>query len=110
MGPLINEVAVLEAERHVTGAVSRGARLVIGGSRLSPGPGLTDRFFAPMLLAEVADSMDVCREETFGAVLAVGSFADLEEAVLAANRSPHGLAAYVAGRDAATVTRVAEDL
>lgn len=82
----------------------------MGGSRVSPGPGLTDRFFEPTLLAEVDDSMAVCVEETFGPVVSVEPYSDLDAALATANRSPYGLAAYVAGRDLGALLRVAEAL
>lgn len=110
VGPLINEAAVAKVERLVADATERGARLVMGGSRVSPGPGLTDRFFEPTLLAEVDDSMAVCVEETFGPVVSVEPYSDLDAALATANRSPYGLAAYVAGRDLGALLRVAEAL
>lgn len=110
LGPLISDAAMLKVERLVADAIERGATLVTGGSRCSPRPGLTDRFFEPTLLTGVDDSMDLCCEETFGPVLSVGSYTDLDAVLNSVNRSPYGLAAYVAGRDAGSIFDVVERL
>jgi len=110
LGPLINDEAVAKVQRHVDDAVVRGAQLLCGGKAVSPGPGLAGRFFEATVLAGVDDSMVLCHEETFGPVIAIEPFDDVDEAVAAANASPFGLAAYVAGRDAGRVLDVVEAL
>jgi succinate-semialdehyde dehydrogenase/glutarate-semialdehyde dehydrogenase len=54
--------------------------------------------------------MLVTREETFGPVLPVASFARIEEAVHRANDTAWGLVAYLFARDYATITRISEAL
>ena len=110
LGPLINDAAVDKVRRHVEDAVAHGATVLCGGQAVAPGAGLTERFFQPTVLRDVEDSMLVCREETFGPVISVEPFDDVSVAVAAANTSPYGLAAYVAGRDAGSLLRVVEAL
>lgn len=110
LGPLIDEKAVHKVERLVADAIARGATLVMGGSRTSPGPGFTDRFFEPTLLAGVDDSMAICGEEVFGPVVTVESYANVDAVLQAAKGSPYGLAAYVAGRDAGMLAEEVERL
>jgi acyl-CoA reductase-like NAD-dependent aldehyde dehydrogenase len=92
VGPLIRERQVRNVEAQVEDARQRGARVLIGGSRL---PDLGPNFYAPTVLAEVAHAMKIMREETFGPVLPVMSFESDDEAIRLANDSEFGLAASV---------------
>jgi succinate-semialdehyde dehydrogenase/glutarate-semialdehyde dehydrogenase len=106
VGPLIEETAIAKVQAHVTDAVDRGARLLVGGGRHAAG----DRFFQPTLLTGVTTEMRVMREETFGPVAAVCTFGSEEEAIHVANDTSSGLAGYFFTRDLARAWRVAEAL
>ncbi|MBF8300496.1 MAG: davD [Acidobacteria bacterium] len=105
-GPLIDDRAVQKVEEHIGDALSKGARVVIGGRRHALG----GRFFEPTILADVTSSMLIAREETFGPVAPLFRFRTEEEAIAQANDTPFGLAAYFYGRDVGRVWRVAEAL
>jgi acyl-CoA reductase-like NAD-dependent aldehyde dehydrogenase len=92
VGPMIHERQLRIVEAHVQDAVTRGARVLTGGSRLSE---LGRNFYQPTVLADVTHDMRVMREETFGPVLPVMAFASDEEALRLANDSEYGLAASV---------------
>ncbi|BCP08109.1 MULTISPECIES: NAD-dependent succinate-semialdehyde dehydrogenase [Mycobacterium avium complex (MAC)] len=110
VGPLIDDVAIKKMERQVEDAVDKGARVVIGGSRLS-GTGFDGGcFFAPTILSEVTPDMLICSEETFGPIAPVTVFDDESEAVELANSTSYGLAAYLYTRDITRAIRVAEAL
>jgi succinate-semialdehyde dehydrogenase/glutarate-semialdehyde dehydrogenase len=105
-GPLIDDKAVAKVEEHIQDALSRGAKVVVGGRRHALG----GRFFEPTVLADVATDALMAREETFGPVAPLFRFATEEEAVALANNTEFGLAAYFYGRDIGRVWRVAEAL
>jgi succinate-semialdehyde dehydrogenase/glutarate-semialdehyde dehydrogenase len=106
IGPLINEDGVKKAEEHVSDAVSKGAKVVLGGKRHERG-GL---FFEPTILADVTPSMIVSFEETFGPVAPLIRFKTEDEAIRLANNTEFGLAGYFYSRDVGRIFRVAEKM
>ena len=111
IGPLIDEQAIMKAERHVRDAVEKGARVAIGGDRCRlPGKLEKGTFFQPTVLVQVTDEMLVQREETFGPVAPVQTFRTEEEAIARANNTSYGLAAYLFTRDLSRAVRVMERL
>ena len=105
-GPLIDMAAVEKVEDHIDDALSKGARIVVGGKRHALG----GSFFEPTILADVTPAMKMAREETFGPVAPLFRFKTEEEAVRMANDTEFGLAAYFYSRDIGRVWRVAEAL
>ncbi len=103
-GPLIDDQAIAKVEAHVADAVSKGARVVVGGQRTG------DRFYTPTVLANVTSEMRCAREETFGPVAPVFRFKTEAEAIELANSTEFGLAAYFYSRDIGRIFRVAEGL
>jgi len=105
-GPLIDLAAVHKVEHQIQDAVAGGARIRCGGKRID-GAGF---FFEPTVLLDVTSEMLVSREETFGPVAPLFSFATEEEAIAMANNTPYGLASYCYTRDVGRTWRVAEGL
>lgn len=105
-GPLISLDAVQKVERQIADALSRGARIGCGGKRIE-GDGF---FFEPTILLDVTPDALISREETFGPVAPLFSFATEEEAIAMANDTPYGLASYFYSRDVGRIWRVAEEL
>ena len=104
IGPLVDAQGMAKVEDHVADAVSRGARVVVGGSRRE---GL---YYEPTLLVGVEPGMKLLTEETFGPVAPLLRFTDEAEAIARANATPFGLAAYLYTQDLARALRVAEAL
>ncbi len=95
MGPLINAAALDKTALHVGDALTKGARLLAGGARLTGGEYAAAGFFyAPTVLADVPAGALAMREETFGPVAPIVSFDTVDEAIALANSTPYGLAAY----------------
>ncbi|KAJ6783512.1 hypothetical protein PWT90_02043 [Aphanocladium album] len=106
-GPLIHGRAVQKCEEHVKDAVAQGARLLIGGERLSS---LGANYFDMTVLADMKPGMRLCQEETFGPIAAVFPFDSEEEAIALANDTDVGLAGYFFSKDHSRCWRVAEAL
>jgi len=105
-GPLIDEQAIAKVEQHVKDAVSKGAKVLVGGKAHARG----GRFYEPTVLANVSADMLCLKEETFGPVAPVVKFEDEADVVRLANNTEFGLAAYFYSRDIGRVFRVAEAL
>jgi succinate-semialdehyde dehydrogenase/glutarate-semialdehyde dehydrogenase len=104
MGSLVSADRLAAVEAHVDDAVSRGAKVLIGGERC---PEAGPLFYAPTVLEGVTDEMLCFAEETFGPVVAVYRCCGDEEAVKMANGGDYGLNASVWTRDARRGRRVA---
>ena len=107
MGPMANNKQLEVVEGHVQDAGEKGAEILFGGKRIE---GLPGYFFQPTVLSRVNHTMKVMREETFGPVLPVMSFADPEEAVALANDCSYGLTASVWTKDKKLASRLAQKL
>lgn len=110
IGPLVNAAAVEKVMQHVDDAVSKGAKAVVGGHRLTEGAYSQGHFMAPTLLTDVDETMLVCQQETFGPVLPVLRFQTEDEAIERANHTNYGLAAYVYTNNLSRALRVSEKL
>ncbi|MGH7214519.1 MAG: NAD-dependent succinate-semialdehyde dehydrogenase [Tepidisphaeraceae bacterium] len=105
IGPLINRAGFEKVSRHVRDAVERGAKLVVGDDRPRQARDYGN-FYPPTVLTGVTAEMVVCQEETFGPVVAIGTFDDESRVIDAANATEYGLAAYVHTRDIARTQRI----
>jgi len=103
-GPLIDAQAIAKVEAHVADAVAKGAKVVVGGTRIG------ERFYTPTVLADVTPQMLCAREETFGPVAPVFRFKTEAEAIEMANATEFGLASYFYSRDVGRIFRVGEAL
>ena len=106
VGPLIDERAVEKVGRIVGDALDRGGRALTGGERVD-GPG---HFYRPTVLDHVPPDAAPFREEIFGPVAPVASFAGEAEAILRANDTEYGLVAYLYTRDLDRAMRVSRAL
>ena len=109
LGPVVSRIQYDKVQRLIESGIAEGATLVTGG----PGrpEGLNRGYFIrPTVFGHVDPSMTIAREEIFGPVLSVLSYADEEDAVRIANDTVYGLAGYVQSADLAHARRVAARL
>jgi acyl-CoA reductase-like NAD-dependent aldehyde dehydrogenase len=107
VGPLIRPEHVRRMIDLLDDAVSRGARVLCGGSAR---PDLGPNFFEPTVISGVDSSMKLFQEETFGPILAIKVVNDAKEAITQANDSPFALAASVWTKDKSRGMAMASEL
>jgi acyl-CoA reductase-like NAD-dependent aldehyde dehydrogenase len=84
MGPLIDEESAVRAERWVQSAIDEGAIALSGGKR-------EKKMFAPTVMSEVTDDMQIVCEEVFAPIVSIVKVKDFDEALGKINNSPYGL-------------------
>jgi succinate-semialdehyde dehydrogenase/glutarate-semialdehyde dehydrogenase len=110
-GPLIHARACAKVRQLVEDAVNQGARIAFEDSSFHQDPTLAHgSFFPPTILTGVHDTMRIAREEIFGPVLPILTYAHESDAVRRANNTPYGLAAYVYGTNLSKCRAVASQL
>ncbi|MEX1279362.1 MAG: aldehyde dehydrogenase family protein [Acidimicrobiia bacterium] len=106
VGPLRSERARSAVLGQVAAATEAGATVLAGGHALDR-PGF---FMAPTVVADVDHTMGLVRDETFGPVLPVMAFDDVEEAIALANDTPYGLGGSVYTSDPVVAERCWREL
>lgn len=106
IGPLINKDAAVKVDTLVRDAITKGAKVTIGGKPATQGP----LFYEPSVMTDVTTDMLMVGEEIFGPVAALIRFETEDEAVRIANDTPFGLAAYLFSENLSRAWRTAERL
>ncbi|MFI6225969.1 aldehyde dehydrogenase family protein [Micromonospora echinospora] len=89
-GPMSTPAQPGIVRSHITDAIDRGARAVVGDASSVRSP-----FVEPVLLAEVPEDSTAVTEETFGPVLVVNPVADADEALRRTNATSYGLSGSI---------------
>ncbi len=101
---IVNERHYQRLAGLVDDARGKGARIVtLGGP--ADGPDAATRMMPPTLIVGANDSMAVMREEIFGPLLPIESFASQDEAIAKIDARPRPLAFYYFGNDGARCGR-----
>lgn len=100
LGPVNNRMQHDKVSRLVEHAAAAG-RALLGGA---PDEGL---FFPVTLVADLPEDAPLTHEEQFGPALPIIRYAEVEEAVLAANASENGLGGSIWSSDAARARELA---
>lgn len=95
IGPIINKKQHENIVDHIMDAVNKGAEILLGGtSHEFP-------YIKPTVISKMTPDMKIEKEETFGPIVCISRYSDIDEAVKRANDSTYGLGAVVFGGDGA---------
>jgi acyl-CoA reductase-like NAD-dependent aldehyde dehydrogenase len=95
IGPAVDQGQLDTDLKYIEIGKEEGARLVLGGNRLTGGAFDKGYFIEPTIFADVTENMRLAQEEVFGPVLAVMKAKDFTDAMRIANNIPFGLSASV---------------
>jgi len=95
IGPLIDKEALHRALSWIASAKDEGAKVLVGG-------GVIEGSFAPTVMVDVADEMDIICQEVFAPIVSLIKVEDYEEAIEKMNNSPYGLQFSIFTNDLAT--------
>ncbi len=110
MGPAVDEAQLKCDLDYIDIAKKEGAKLLVGGKRLTEGEYAHGYFIEPTIFDGVTRKMRLFQEEVFGPVLAVTRVKDFDEAVSAANDCEFGLSSAVYTQDLTLAMRFVEDI
>jgi betaine-aldehyde dehydrogenase len=99
VGALVSEQHMHKVLSYIARGRAEGARVLIGGHRVTTGTLAKGYFVAPTVFDECRDHMAIVREEIFGPVMSVLDFTDEHEVIERANATEFGLAAGVFTND-----------
>ncbi len=103
MGPVIDLQAAEMVAARIAASVAQGARLLAGGTR-------DGTLVAPTLLDGIAADAPLIATETFGPVLAMRGFTEIDAAVDEVNASAYGLQAGIFTNDHAVIRNLGRRL
>jgi len=106
-GPLINKEGLAKVEDLVQSAFKEGGDIVTGGKSTNIENG---SYYQPTVIANCKQNMQIIRKETFGPVLPLVSFNDLDEAINYANDCDYGLTSSIFTSNIKTAMRAANEI
>lgn len=109
-GPLVSFAHMENVLRFIESGKREGARLLIGGHRVTDGEYGKGAFVAPTVFSDCRDDMEIVREEIFGPVMSILTYESEAEVIRRANDTNFGLAAGLVTRDLNTAHRVIHQL
>ncbi|MFF9585581.1 succinic semialdehyde dehydrogenase [Streptomyces achromogenes] len=104
VGSLTTPSQLRTVTEHVDDAVAKGATVLAGGKAR---PDLGPLFYEPTVLTDVTPDMTLHDHETFGPVVSVYTYRDVDEAIRLANATAYGLNGSVWSRNGARGRAVA---
>ncbi|RBW66425.1 aldehyde dehydrogenase [Vibrionales bacterium C3R12] len=102
IGPIINAKQHAKIVDQLKDAQQKGATFLFGSSEQP------ERYIRPTVITAMTPEMKLESEETFGPVVAISRYSDIDDAIERANASEYGLGAVVFGNQGAN--KVADEL
>ena len=99
VGALISEGHLNKVLSYIAQGRAEGARVLIGGERLTAGDLAKGYFVSPTIFDECRDDMSIVQDEIFGPVMSILEFDTEEEVIRRANATEFGLSAGVFTND-----------
>jgi alpha-ketoglutaric semialdehyde dehydrogenase len=110
MGPQINKQQVETTVKYVSIGKDEGAKIAIGGNRLSGDKLGRGWFHEPTIFTNAHAKMRIAQEEIFGPVTTVISMTSVEEAADIANSTMYGLSSAIYTKDINKAFRAIRDI
>ncbi|MDQ4094742.1 MAG: aldehyde dehydrogenase family protein [Actinomycetota bacterium] len=110
VGPMTMKRQYEIVERHVQDAIDKGAKVLAGGPEKGRQNENGSLWYAPTVLEEVNEEMELSQSETFGPVLPIIRVRDADEAVRKANEDGFSLTASVYSGDPERARQIGRDL
>ncbi|MDQ0867493.1 aldehyde dehydrogenase [Arthrobacter globiformis] len=110
MGPKVSEAERDKVREFVEDAVKAGAKVEIGGGIPEGMEDQAGYWFAPTVLTNVNNDMDIVQQEVFGPVLPIIPFDSYEEVIEWANSTVYGLTSHVYTENMRTAMNATDDL
>lgn len=107
MGPLVSRQQLEQVEEAVKQAVNDGAKIVLGGKRAATSKGF---YFEPTVLVNCNHKAAIMQKETFGPVLPITTFKELDEAIELANDCEYGLTSSIYTRSLDVAMRACREI
>ncbi len=108
MGPIISETQMKRVLGYIESGTEDGAKLSLGGRRISEGDYSKGFFVQPTIFENVDHNARIFQDEIFGPVLCVLPFRDEEDAIAIANDTKFGLAGDIWSRNLTRIMKVSQ--
>ncbi len=106
VGPLVTEEMRNKVFTRIEEARRKGAKILHGGTK----PDNRGFFIEPTLIVDVSDKHELMSDETFGPVIAVQKYFELEAIIEKINRSPFGLGSTIWSKNIKKAAGIAKKL
>jgi len=103
VGPVVNAQAATVVEARIAAAIAEGALLLAGGTR-------DGNLIAPTVLENVSPASELVADETFGPVIPLFRFDDIDQAIAIINGTGFGLQSGVFTNDLRTIRKLFDEL
>jgi lactaldehyde dehydrogenase/glycolaldehyde dehydrogenase len=110
VGPKFSGPELEKVERMVAAAQTAGAKVLLGGNRLTQGEFARGHWFEPTVLDVKDNRLPIMQDEVFGPVIPLMKVTDFDDGLRLANESRYGLSAYVFTKDLRRLMRLSREL